>query len=79
MRQLRAWHDELGWMRFLARLSGAGALAGVAAWLLVYGLHLAFEVGKPTGLALLLAVPRGALFGAIPALLLGWYWKRSRP
>jgi hypothetical protein len=57
-------------------LGVVGAIAGLVAWLLVLGLHLLFEVSRPSGMALLLAIPRGAVFGMILALILHAYWKR---
>ena len=61
----------------LARLALAGAVAGLVAWLAVLGLHLLFEVSRPSWLELLLAIPRGAVFGMILALILYAYWKRQ--
>ena len=75
--ELRAWR-EMGMQHFLVRLSAIGAFAGVASWLLAYGAHLVLGVGMPTRTVLLLAVLRGALFGAILALVLGRYWKGPR-
>ena len=60
----------------IARFGLAGALAGLTAWLAVLGLHLLFEVSRPSWLALLLAIPRGAVLGTILALVLHAYWKR---
>ena len=60
----------------MVRLGLAGALAGIAAWLLVLGLHLFLQVSRPSWVALLLAIPRGAVFGMILALVLHAFWKR---
>jgi hypothetical protein len=61
----------------LVRLALAGAIAGLVAWLAVLGLHLLFAVSRPSWLSLLLAIPRGAVFGMILALVLYAYWKRQ--
>ena len=61
----------------LVRFGLAGAVAGLVAWLAVLGLHLLFEVSRPSWLALLLAILRGAVFGLILALILHAYWKRQ--
>jgi hypothetical protein len=60
----------------VVRLGLAGALAGLVAWLAVLGLHLLFEVSRPSWVALLLAMPRGAVFGMTLALVLHAYWRR---
>ena len=72
--------DELGRMsvpHLVGYLILAGALAGVFAWCLVLVGHLVFEISRPTGLSLLLAIPRGSVF----ALLVGFglrHWSRVR-
>ncbi len=53
-----------------------GAVAGFAAWGAVLSAHVLFEVGRPSVVALLLAIPRGALFGVILALILHAHWRR---
>ncbi len=71
-----------GSMRVLSRSSLAlriglvGAVAGLAAWGVVLAGHVLFDIGRPSVAALLLAIPRGALFGVIMALILHAYWKR---
>ena len=78
-RRMKAgWHSmrALSLPALIVRLGLAGAFAGLVAWLAVLGLHLVFETSKPSWLALLLAVPRGAVFGAILALILCAYWRR---
>jgi len=60
----------------IVRLGLVGAFAGLVAWLTVLGLHLLFEVSRPSWVALLLAIPRGAVVGMILALVLHAYWKR---
>ncbi len=72
---LRSWYAA-GRLYFVLRLAAVGAVAGLAAWTLVLVLHLLFGVSRPGVLALILAVPRGALFGAILALGLAAYWDR---
>lgn len=60
----------------VVRFAVAGAIAGVVAWLLVLGLHVLFEVTRPSAMALLLAIPRGAVFGVVFAVILHAYWRR---
>jgi hypothetical protein len=63
--------------QFVGYLVAVGALAGALAWCVVLVGHFAFEIGRPTRLALLLAIPRGSLF----ALLIGFglrMWWRAR-
>ena len=60
----------------LVRLGLVGAFSGLVAWLAVLGLHLLFEVSRPSWVELLLAIPRGAVVGMILALVLHAYWKR---
>ena len=58
------------------RIGLVGAVAGFLAWAVVLLGHIGFGIGRPSGLALLLAIPRGALFGIIIALILYEYWKK---
>ena len=67
----------LGKWALVVRLAGLGAFAGFAAWAFVFVADLLLETGRPSVTALLLAVPRGAIFGVILALILGMFWKRS--
>ena len=60
----------------VVRLGLVGAIAGFVAWVVVFGMHVLFEVSRPSAMALLLAIPRGAVFGIILALILHGYWKR---
>ena len=60
----------------VVRLGLVGAFAGLVAWLTVLGLHLFFEVARPSWVALLLAIARGAVVVMILALVLHAYWKR---
>ena len=60
----------------ILRLGLVGAFSGLVAWLAVLGLHLLFEVSRPSWMALLLAIARGAVVGMILALVLHAYWKR---
>jgi hypothetical protein len=77
MAGLRSW-NEMGKWSLLVRLAAVGALAGFAAWTVVFVAHLLFDVGRPSAIALVLAVPRGAIFGVILALLLRGYWNRRQ-
>jgi len=76
MNGLRSWHT-LGKSALVVRLAGLGALAGFAAWAFVFVADLLLETGRPSVTALLLAIPRGAIFGVVLALILGMFWKRS--
>lgn len=76
MTTLRTWLS-MGIWPFLLRFAAIGAVAGLAAWSVVLLGHLVFDISKPTPLALLLAVPRGALFAVILALILRVYLNRS--
>jgi zinc transporter ZupT len=60
----------------IARLALAGAFAGLVAWLAALGLYPLFEASRPSWVALLLAIVRGAVVGMILALVLHAYWKR---
>jgi len=75
MAGLRAW-QAMGKWSLVVRLAAVGALAGFAAWALVFVAHLLFEVSRPSTIALLLAIPRGAIFGTVLALILRAYWNR---
>jgi len=73
-----ASYRKLSRRALIARLALWGAFAGIAAWMLVFGLHVVFDMGEPpTIVQLFWAIPRGALFAA----LLGWalhsIWRRS--
>ena len=76
MKTLRAWHHRGAWY-FVGRIAGIGACSGVAAWLLAIALQRVFDVPRPTLMALVWAIPRGALYGAILAIALHLYWSRS--
>jgi hypothetical protein len=60
-----------------ARLGLVGAVAGFAAWVLVLVAHVLFDVDRPSGISLLLAIPRGALFAIILGLILHAYWRKN--
>jgi hypothetical protein len=73
---LRSWYASGRWT-FALRLGAVGGVAGVAAWLLALVLFSLLGVERPTALALILAVARGALFGGLLALALALYWDRK--
>jgi hypothetical protein len=54
----------------------AGAFAGLTAWVVVLAAHFLFGTSRPSGISLLLAIPRGALFAIIFALILHAVWNR---
>ncbi len=60
----------------LVRFGVLGAFSGLGAWVLVLAVRMAVDGSSPGWLALLLAIPRGALFGMILAGALHMYWKR---
>jgi putative flippase GtrA len=62
----------------IVRFGLIGAAAGLVAWLLVLAARLLFEADGPSGLSLLLAIPRGALYAIILAVILHTYWKKHR-
>jgi hypothetical protein len=62
----------------IVRFGLIGALAGFGAWVLMLAAHMLFEVSRPSGIALLLAIPRGALYAIILAVILHLYWKKHR-
>lgn len=76
MTGLRSWY-ALGKWPFILRFAGVGAFAGLASWLLAYALPLMFDISKPSVMALVWAVPRGALYGVILSLILWMLWSRT--
>ena len=60
----------------VVRFGLVGAVSGFVAWVVVLGLHVLFDVSRPSVMALILAIPRGAVYGMILALILHAYWKR---
>ena len=60
----------------VTRFALVGFVAGFFAWVLVLGLRLLVDGSSPTITSLLWAMPRGALFGAILALILHTWWRR---
>ena len=76
MSGMRSWHAMGKWSLVL-RFAAMGASAGLVAWTVVFAAHLLFDVGRPSAVALLLAVPRGAIFGVVLGLILRAYWSRA--
>lgn len=60
----------------VARFALVGFFAGFFAWVLVLGLRLLAGDSGPTITSLLWAMPRGALYGAVLALILHAWWRR---
>ncbi len=60
---------------FVGYLVVVGALSGLFAWCLVLAGHLAFDIDRPTWLALLLAIPRGSLYALIVGFGLRLWWR----
>ena len=75
MTSLRSWRTMGRWSLVLY-LATVGAFAGLAAWTVILVAHLLFDFGRPSGIALLLAIPRGAIFGVVLGLILRVYWNR---
>lgn len=73
LRSLRA----MGTWSLVLRLATLGAFAGFAAWAVVWAAHLVFEFGRPSTIALVLAIPRGAIVGVVLALIVRAYWNRT--
>jgi hypothetical protein len=63
--------------RLIAYLAGVGGLAGLFAWMLVFGGGVLFDISRPTWTSLLWAILRGSLFAVILGFALRWYWNRS--
>ncbi len=68
---------EMKRLALVVRLGLIGAFAGLGAWILVLAGHFVFGIGQPAIVALVLAIPRGALFGAILSLILHAWWRRK--
>ena len=75
MAGLSAYRTLSRWA-LVARVALVGFFAGFFAWVLVFGLRLLAGDSGPTITSLLWAMPRGALFGAILALILHAWWRR---
>ncbi len=69
-------YRTLSRLALVARLALVGFFAGFFAWVLVLGLRLLVDGSGPTIASLLWAMPRGALFGAILALIMHAWWQR---
>ena len=76
MAQLSTYRTLSRWA-LVARFALVGFFAGFFAWLLIFGMRLISADIGPTISSLLWAMPRGALFGAILALILHAWWHRS--
>ena len=74
-KDLRSW-KAMGTWSLVVRSAAIGAFAGFAAWALVFAIRLLFDGSGPSVIALVLAVPRGALFAVVLALILRAYWNR---
>ena len=61
--------------QFVIYLVVVGALSGLFAWCLALAGHFAFDMGRPTWLALLLAMPRGSLYALIVGFGLRLWWR----
>jgi len=75
MTDLRSYR-AMGTWSLVVRFAAVGAFAGFAAWTMAFAGHLLFDIGRPSGIALVLAIPRGAVFGVVLALILRVYWNR---
>ena len=70
-----ATYRTMSRLALVVRLALIGLSAGFLAWVLVYGLRLLAGESAPTIASLLWAMPRGALFGAILALVFHAWWR----
>ena len=77
MAGLREW-QAMGTWSLVVRCAAVGAAAGFLAWAVVFAAHLLFDTDRPSAIALLLAIPRGAIFGIVLALVLRAHWNRLR-
>ena len=77
MNALREWHARGVWV-LVGWLAAMGAVAGLLSWCLMWPVHALLDIGRPDVLSLVLAVPRGALFGAVLGLLLSAWWRKGR-
>jgi hypothetical protein len=71
----RRWH-EAGTAALVLRVAATGFAAGLASWLLLYGLNLVAGTGMPNASELVLALVMGTLFGAVLGFILGTVWDR---
>jgi ethanolamine transporter EutH len=71
----RLWY-EAGKPALVVRSAALGMASGLAAWVLVYGIHLVFDTGMPSRFELVFAVALGALLGSILALIFAMRWER---
>jgi len=76
MNSLRSWNAKGRWS-LVGLFAAVGAFAGLASWALVWILALLLQFGRPSFMALVLAVPRGAIFGVVLALVLRVYLNRA--
>jgi ABC-type Fe3+-siderophore transport system permease subunit len=53
-----------------------GAFSGLVSWVAIMVAHMLFDVVKPSGMSLLLAIPLGTFFGVILALILFACWNK---
>ena len=77
MNTLRAWREK-GASRFLLQLAAAGALAGLAAWLLVAGIRSLGVASSAGGTGLSSALLRGTFFGLAVGVILDLRWRLGR-
>jgi len=70
--------DRMSVPRLAGYLIVVGALAGAFSWFLLLLGHFAFEIGRPTGPSLLLAIPRGSFFALLVGFGLRLFRRRVR-
>jgi hypothetical protein len=56
-------------------MAALGAMSGLCAWALIWVAGLILDMPQPGLVSLLLAIPRGALFGAVAASIMRGYWR----
>ena len=76
MRRACRWINEKPRSSLVMLACAGGAVAGFVSWVVAVVLQTTFGEATPGVLSLLLAVPRGALFGALLAWALHAWCKR---
>lgn len=76
MKTLREWHGR-GVGPLVVRLTALGAVSGVAAWLVALAAYRLFDFSWPEADALVQAILRGAIIGALLGLVLHALWRRA--
>lgn len=76
MRTLREWYRR-GAGFLILRLAALGAVSGVAAWFVALAAYRLFDFSWPAADALVQAILRGAIVGALLGVVLHAFWRRA--